>query len=98
MGGPALPLPAHLPNPESRQEEILTVQHIEYAARDSQGRLTFYVLLWKRRGITQQQFDDYWRDVHGPVCARLPGQCQYWQWHVHHNVGGIFPAIAGVEH
>jgi len=59
---------------------------------------TFYVLLWKRRGITQEQFDDYWRDVHGPVCARLPGQFQYWQWHVGHNVGGIFRAIKNVNH
>jgi hypothetical protein len=70
----------------------------DYASRDADAKVTFYVPLWKRRGITQEQFDDYWRDVHGPVCARLPGQFQYWQWHVHHNAGGIFPAVAGVEH
>lgn len=70
----------------------------DYSSRDAEAKVTFYVLLWKRRGITQEQFDDYWRDVHGPVCARLPGQFQYWQWHVGHNVGGIFPTVAGVEH
>lgn len=65
----------------------------DYSSRDGQAHVVFYVLLWKRRGITQEQFDDYWRDVHGPVCARLPRQFQYWQWHVGHNIGGIFPAL-----
>jgi len=69
----------------------------DYSPRDKDARLTFYVLLWKRRGITLEQFDDYWRDVHGPVCARLPGQFQYWQYHVAHNEGGLFPAVEGVE-
>jgi hypothetical protein len=72
--------------------------NLDYSARDNDAKVTFYVPLWKRRGITQEQFDDYWRDVHGPVCARLPGQYQYWQWHVGHNVGGIFPVVAGVGH
>ena len=69
----------------------------DYSSRDKDARLTFYVLLWKRRGITLEQFDDYWRDVHGPVCARLPGQFQYWQYHVAHNEGGLFPAVEGVD-
>lgn len=67
--------------------------NIDYASRDSEGKVTFYVLLWKRRGITLELFDDYWRDVHGPVCARLPGQHQYWQFHVAHNEGGIWPSL-----
>jgi hypothetical protein len=70
---------------------------IDHSSRDADAKVTFYVPLWKRRGITQEQFDDYWRDVHGPVCARLPGQFQYWQWHVAHNAGGIFPAIEKVN-
>ena len=64
----------------------------DYAARDQEAQATFYVLLWKRKGISLAGFDDYWRDVHGPVCARLPGQFQYWQFHVAHNDTGIFPA------
>jgi hypothetical protein len=70
----------------------------DYSARDGQGKVTFYVLLWKRKGITLEDFDNYWRDVHGPVCARLPGQFQYWQFHVAHNEGGIFPTVAGVDY
>lgn len=64
----------------------------DYSIRDKEAQVGFYVLLWKRKGITLQLFDDYWRDVHGPVCARLPGQYQYWQFHVAHNEGGIWPS------
>jgi hypothetical protein len=69
-----------------------------YAARDQEGRVVFYVLLWKRKGISLQLFDDYWRNVHGPVCARLPGQFQYWQLHVAHNDGGVWPQMPGISY
>lgn len=69
----------------------------DYSSRDQAGLVTFYVPLWKRNGISLELFDNYWRDVHGPVCARLPGQFQYWQLHVAHNVGGTFPAVPGVN-
>ena len=68
-----------------------------FATRDAEGKVVFYVLLWKRRGISLQLFDDYWRNVHGPVCARLPGQHQYWQLHVAHNDGGIWPQAPGIN-
>ena len=69
----------------------------DYAARDNDARFTFYVPLWKRNGISLMDYDDYWRDVHGPVCARLPGQFQYWQFHVAHNDSNVFPPIPGVD-
>ncbi len=53
-----------------------------YAERDALGKVVFYVLLWKKKGVTKDLFCDYWRNVHGPVCARLPGQYQYWQFHL----------------
>jgi hypothetical protein len=70
----------------------------DYSARDKSGRVVFYVLLWKRRGISLELYDDYWRNVHGPVCARLPGQFQYWQLHVAHNEGGVWPQISGIRY
>jgi EthD domain len=70
----------------------------DFSGRDEAGTVAFYVLLWKRKGLSLQLFDDYWRDVHGPVCARLPGQHQYWQFHVAHNEGGIWPTLAGIEY
>lgn len=68
----------------------------DLSQRDENALVTFYVPLWKRSGLHQDLFDDYWRDVHGPVCARIPGQYQYWQYHVAHNLGGKFPSIDGV--
>lgn len=59
--------------------------------------VVFYVPLWKRDGITLDQFDNYWRDVHGPVCARLPGQMEYWQYHLDAYDGGIFPVFDGIH-
>lgn len=70
----------------------------DFSARDQAGKVVFYVPLWKRKGISLQLFDDYWRDVHGPVCARLPGQFQYWQYHVEHNDGGIWPELEGIDY
>ncbi|MDZ8225122.1 EthD domain-containing protein [Nostoc sp. ChiVER01] len=77
---------------------LATTRKTDYATRDRQGKLAFYVLLWKRKGISRELFDDYWRDVHGPVCARLPGQHQYWQFHLGHSEGGIWPTIDGIEY
>jgi hypothetical protein len=70
----------------------------DFSKRDQAGSVVFYVLLWKRRGISLELFDDYWRNVHGPVCARLPGQFQYWQLHVAHNDGGLWPETPGVRY
>jgi len=64
---------------------ILESRSANYSQRDAKGKVAFYVLLWKRHGISLEMFDNYWKDVHGPVCARLPGQHQYWQYHVAHN-------------
>jgi hypothetical protein len=69
-----------------------------YAQRDQAAQIAFYVPLWKRKGISLELFDDYWRNVHGPVCARLPGQYQYWQFHVAHNEGGIWPTVEGIDY
>ena len=64
---------------------------------DAREEVVFYVPLWIRNGITLQQFDNYWRDVHGPVCARLPGQMEYWQYHLSAYDGGIFPDIKNIK-
>ena len=65
------------------------------ATLDQDQSVTFYVLLWKREGIKLKTFGDYWRDVHGPVCARLPGQYEYRQLHVRHNSGDPWSVLTG---
>jgi alkylhydroperoxidase/carboxymuconolactone decarboxylase family protein YurZ len=77
---------------------ISTIRKTDYAIRDQKGKVAFYVLLWKKKGITLELFDDYWKNVHGPVCARLPGQYQYWQFHVAHNQGDLWPIIDGINY
>lgn len=74
------------------------IRNFDYSIRDQKGKVSFYVLLWKRKGISLELFDDYWRDVHGPVCARLPNQHQYWQFHLAPNEGGLWPTINGIEY
>jgi hypothetical protein len=71
---------------------------IDYSARDRNGQVAFYVLLWKRKGLSLEMFDDYWRNVHGPVCARLPGQYQYWQFPLAHNEGDIWPSLDNIHY
>ncbi|VEP13022.1 Ethyl tert-butyl ether degradation EthD [Hyella patelloides LEGE 07179] len=77
---------------------ISAIKQQDYAIRDRPGQVAFYVLLWKRRGIDRDLFYNYWKNVHGPLCARLPSQYQYWQFHLDHNRGGIWPAIPGIEY
>ena len=67
------------------------------AFADPREEVVFYVPLWIRNGISLDQFDNYWRDVHGPVCARLPGQMEYWQYHLSPYTGGIFPEIKNIK-
>ena len=77
---------------------ISSIRKADYAVRDRQGKAVFYVLLRKKPGISYDMFRKYWRNVHGTVCARLPAQYQYWQFHLAHNQGNLFPPIDGIQY
>lgn len=51
----------------------------------------------KRKGLSRQRFNDYWKDIHGPVCARLSHLGVYIQHHMHKANPDLFPAIAGIS-
>ena len=68
-----------------------------YSGRDNEIDTLFYTPLKKRSGLTLEQFYLYWKDAHGPLCARLPGLWQYKQFHLFHDEGGIWPPPEGVE-
>ncbi|MCW3467065.1 EthD domain-containing protein [Chitinophaga nivalis] len=53
--------------------------------------------LKKRKNISRTQFQQYWKDIHGPVCARLPHLGIYVQHHMHPSNPDLFPVIAGVD-
>ncbi|MEM6614268.1 MAG: EthD domain-containing protein [Cyanobacteria bacterium P01_C01_bin.72] len=76
----------------------LTIPKSNYAIRDQKGTTAFYVLLKKNPRISLKLFDDYWRNVHGPVCARLPGQYQYWQFHVKHSQKDLWSIHPDIEY
>ena len=41
-----------------------------------------FVILRRKPGMSRQQFRDHWRNVHGPLIAKLPGLIKYVQYHV----------------
>jgi hypothetical protein len=67
-----------------------------YSGRDDEIETLFYTPLKKRAGLSVEQFNLYWKDAHGPLCARLPGLWQYKQFHLDHDEGGVWPPPAGV--
>lgn len=67
-----------------------------YAGRDDEIETIFYTPLKKRSGLSVEQFNLYWKDAHGPLCARLPGLWQYKQFHLLHDEGGVWPPPEGV--
>lgn len=71
---------------------------VDYSARDQDVKAVLYVLIQKRKGMTLNTFDSYWKNVHGPVSARLPGQYQYWQFHLARNEGDIWPVTEEIEY
>lgn len=52
---------------------------------------------WWRRDVPSEECYRYWRDVHGPLAARIPGLFQYRQRHLNPIVPGEWPAIDGVQ-
>jgi hypothetical protein len=49
------------------------VDTANFAARDENVRCLSYGVLRKLAGLSRDLFADYWRDVLGTLCARLPG-------------------------
>jgi uncharacterized protein (TIGR02118 family) len=55
----------------------------EEAVATSSGKpLKTVALLGRKPGMTFAQFDDYWRNVHAPLAAQVPGVTSYIQRHV----------------
>jgi hypothetical protein len=57
------------------------VDMVNFAARDENISCLSYGVLRKLAGLPRDLFADYWRDVLGPLCARLPGVGYYVQYH-----------------
>ncbi len=69
----------------------------DFSPRDATIRHLTYTPLRRRDGVPHDLFDAYWRDVHGPLCARLPGLGYYVQQHVDRDrSANLWPLPDGV--
>ena len=74
------------------------MKKIDYSKRDLDVKAVLYVLIQKKNKIDWELFNSYWRDVHGPVSARLPGQFQYWQFHLERDRSNIWSITDEVDY
>lgn len=71
---------------------------VDYSTRDQNVKIVLYVLIKKKKEIDLDTFYSYWKNIHGPVSARLPGQFQYWQYHLPYSRNNIWPNVDGIEY
>ncbi|ALU61339.1 hypothetical protein ACA40_16290 [Pseudomonas syringae pv. lapsa] len=68
-----------------------------HAARDENIVINSYTTVLRKTGVPHELFATYWRDVHGPLCARLEGLGWYVQHHLTREKDGhLWPVIEGV--
>lgn len=58
---------------------------------DHSKRYRTVALLGRKKGMSFQEFDSYWRDVHAPLAQKVPGVVRYVQRHVIPQDGAIEP-------
>lgn len=61
----------------------MTFEHLadDHAARDATIAINTYTTVLRRPQVPHEVFATYWRDVHGPLCSRVPGLAWYVQYH-----------------
>ncbi len=69
----------------------------DYAARDASIAINSYTTVLRRPRVPHDVFATYWRDVHGPLCSRIPGLGWYVQNHLDREQDAhLWPAIDGI--
>ncbi|MBB3997786.1 hypothetical protein [Aureimonas pseudogalii] len=69
----------------------------DHAGRDARIAINTYTTVLRRPKVPHELFATYWRDVHGPLCSRLPGLGWYVQTHFDREQDAhLFPAIEGI--
>ena len=71
---------------------------VDYADRDAAIVINSYTTVLRRPRVPHELFATYWRDVHGPLCARIPGLGWYVQNHFSREQDAhLWPAIDGIK-
>lgn len=69
----------------------------DYATRDESIRINSYTTVLRRNDVPHDVFATYWRDVHGPLCSRIPGLAWYVQNHFSREQDAhLWPEVDGV--
>jgi len=69
----------------------------DLSTRDAATRVAMINLLYPRPGISLELFWEYWSGGHTQISSRLPGIHQYFQHHLSHDEGALWPVVPGVE-
>jgi hypothetical protein len=70
----------------------------DFSQRDARIRCQTYSPVQKLAGVPHETFAAYWRDVHGPLCSRLPGLGFYVQHHFSRtDFANLWPIARGVR-
>lgn len=70
----------------------------DYSERDARIAINTYTTVIRRQRVSHELFANYWRDVHGPLCSRIPGLAWYVQTHLDREQDDhLWPAIEGIE-
>lgn len=84
----------------TNQEHDLTIISADqnYAARDEAIAINSYTTVLRRPRVPHEVFATYWRDVHGPLCSRIPGLGWYVQNHFHREQDAhLWPDVEGIK-
>lgn len=69
----------------------------DHSARDAAIAINSYTTVLKRPQVPHEVFAAYWRDVHGPLCSRVPGLAWYVQYHLDREQDAhLWPARDGI--
>ena len=82
----------------ARRDEIVTLADVVVEGAPTTDALTMLVFVRRRADLSPESFHAYWRDVHGPIGAQIPGVRRYVQHHAIPNLytGGREPVYDGV--
>ncbi|MBB3938186.1 hypothetical protein [Aureimonas phyllosphaerae] len=71
---------------------------LDYAERDRTIAVNTYTTVLRRERVPHALFATYWRDVHGPLCSRIPGLAWYVQNHFNREQDAhLWPEIDGIQ-
>jgi hypothetical protein len=71
---------------------------VDYSDRDAAIAINSYTTVLRHPKVPHELFATYWRDVHGPLCSRIPGLGWYVQTHLSREQDArLWPAMDGIK-